>query len=488
MAFRKRSFVGFLAATSWLGLGQARADERSLELGKGVVLPFVEVPAGTFRQGSPADETGREDDEVLREVTLTRAYYLSKYPITVGDFSAFVNDAHYRTEAEKGDSGGFGWDGKALVQKPEYTWKNPGFPQTNQHPVVIVTYDDALAFARWAEQKSGEHVRLPTEAELERAARGTETKFGTSLAEGLGFFKTNAGNGTRPVGEKPANGLGLFGIVGNVNQWTSDFYAPRTTNEAIDPEVREAPAGKARRVLKGGSWNREPRRGRPAARYANTPGTRNADNGFRLAFVKSNTPNLKVGAGSQGEAPLTLKKPDVVEQPSQVPEPSSGPSLAPILIPLGLVAGAGALYFLFAPKRSGAPGASGGLSPKGVTTRTEADGFVIVADLSFGSRVKYEAFVKGVPVGDVVPIEGPETFVYTGGAPEMIRIVEVLAATPTYRGPQGQASSNQAKNKPRSSHAHPSRDVLVVHETLHRDDTSTTTDTSTPFVGNPSAY
>lgn len=477
----------------------ARADERSLALGKGLSLPFVEVPAGTFTQGSPPDEVGREADETPREVTLTQAYYLSKYPITVGEFSAFVEDTQYRTEAEKGQSGGSGWDGQALVQKPEFTWKSPGFSQTNQHPVVLVTYDDALAFAHWVEKKTGEPARLPTEAEFEKAARGSETKFSTSWAEAKGFLK-GSGVGTHLVGEKPANALGLFGMVGNINQWTSDGYTSRTSAEAIDPSVPEAAGSPPRRVLKGGSWNRDPRRGRPAARFASSAKSRSADNGFRLAFGKSKGPALKVGTGSQGEAPLTLGGPkpgDPLTTTTTTTTPSSDRSLAPLLLPVAALGAFGVLFFALRRKnasvgdgggaRVGVGGLPGGDS--NVTTRMQADGFVIVASLPPGSRVKYEAFVKGVPVTDVVPIDGPETFVYTGGAPEMVRILDVLAGQANYRGPSVSGSNRHSSRRSPpggGSGSNTTRDVLVVHDTVRRDES--VSNDSTPFYGNPSAY
>jgi sulfatase modifying factor 1 len=484
--------VPVLATSLVLAPRLAHAADRSVDVAPGVTLTFAEVPAGAFRQGSPASEVGREPDEVERDVTLTSAYFMGKTPVTVKAFRAFVTETKYRTEAEQGSSGGFGWDGKALVQKPEFSWKNPGFSQGDDHPVVIVTLEDAKSFARWAAQKTGESIRLPSEAEWERAARGTETTFSTSWGEAHGFPK-GAGVGTHKVDEKPANGLGLFAMVGNVNEWTLDFYAPRTKDDAIDPRVETAQGSPPRMVLKGGSWNRDARRARPASRYASSPGSRMADNGFRLVLTKE-APMLKPGVGLTPEPPLTLKEPKGPapgESPSEATPSDSGGGagwLAILMVPVGL--GAGLAAYFAATKKEGAAGAAGSVPgvPGNVSTEAKADGFVVRSALGAGSRVRYEAFVSGTKVSDVVVVDGPETFVFTGGPPTAIRILEVTPVQASYRGDRASGGARGSS----ASRGSGARVVPVVHHHHHHESSSNRRDDDDdpprPFLGSPSAY
>ncbi len=436
---------------------------------------FVHVPKGTFHEGSPADNKWHEADETDHEVTLTNDVDMLETPVTRGQYAAFVGETGYVTEAEKGSSGGSGWNGTELVQKKEYTWRNPGFPQTEEHPVVLVTYADSIAFLAWFSAKTGKSARLPTEAEFERAARGgTVTSWyvgeDESAALTIGVFKTNGGHGTEPVRKHVPNAYGLYDMSGNVYEWCLDVYGAYPTTAVTDPENATPPPGEPlRRVLRGGSWLKEPKRARSAARYRNTPGSRNADNGFRFVLVAGKSlpttlPTLlPSGRISTTATPTSGSPPPSTASP---PDEDRSPLLNAIMsVPgvAGTVAVLAALLWLAFRKKGAAPVPPGG--GQNVDFVVAPDGFRLrTPGLGPGSRVRYECVVNGVPVTDVVPVgDGPETFVYTGGTPSAIRILEVVGIRTDVRG---SAQPQRRRHEP----------------TRRRDDDDR------PFGGFPSAY
>ncbi len=283
-----------IAGISLLSIGVARGQEReaSIPLGNGVELKLVWIEPGTFTQGSPPNEHDRGSDEPQRQVTLSRGFYLGKYPVTRAQFERFVQESRFRTEAEKGTSGGFGWDGSKLVQRADFNWRNPGFPQSGNDPVVIVTWNDAKAFLAWLSKKAGAQFDLPTEAQWEYACRaGTKTAFWNGndfdAAGEIAWHKGNAENRTHPVGEKGENPWRVGDTHGNVWEWCTDWFGPYQGGPLTDPvQTNSNLSDKPRRVLRGGSWLKELPSARSAARYRNDPGSRNADNGFRvMAFA-----------------------------------------------------------------------------------------------------------------------------------------------------------------------------------------------------------
>jgi formylglycine-generating enzyme required for sulfatase activity len=410
--------VAAAAALAAPALAAPPAPALTLDLGGGERLELVLVKAGAFTQGSAAGEEGRADDERSREVRITRDFYVGRYEVTVGQWARFAAEARYRSEAEKGTSGGFGWDGRALVQAPRYNWRSPGYPTSDRHPVTIVTYDDALAFTRWLSQKSGFTVTLPTEAQWEYAARGgTTTRFyggsADSAAPEIGWFRRNAPDGPRAVGQKRPNPLGLFDTAGNVYEWCLDWYGPYDAAPASDPlETRSNLSDKPRRVLRGGSWLRDARALRSAARYRNAPGSRNADNGFRV--VASTGGRAVPAEAPAGKATARAATPgDAAGGGSWF----SGPFVGGVLCISAAVA---VLTLLFRRRRDS------------VRTRIGPDGFTLrVPGAQVGQRLSYRYRAGGVErTGAVTVTSDPDegVFVYTGERPSAVEYLSAAVA------------------------------------------------------------
>ena len=136
---------------------------------------MVVIRSGRFSMGS---EEGDSDEKPPHLVTIPNPFAISRCEITVGQFKQFVQDAKYQTIAEKNGKGCFVWnvDQKTFEQQPERNWKNPGFAQTDAHPVVCISWDDAQAYVKWLSHRTGAVYRLPSEAEWEYVARaGTKT-------------------------------------------------------------------------------------------------------------------------------------------------------------------------------------------------------------------------------------------------------------------------------------------------------------------------
>lgn len=449
-------------AWSSLKVARAQAPEATLrvDLGSGVSMELVLVKAGAFRQGSPATEPDRGDDETQREATLTKDFYIGKHEVTVAQFRRFVDATGYKTEAEKGTSGGFGWNGQALEQRSSFNWKNPGFPQTDDHPVTIVTFDDATAFTRWLSSKASRAVSLPTEAQWEFAARANSTSAYPSgaakatQAAALGWSKANAPGGTHPVGGKSPNGIGLFDMAGNVAEWCLDWYGPYEAGPVTDPlETRQNLSDKPRRVLRGGSWLRDPKNGRSAARHRNAPGTRNADNGLRVvasvtAAAPGSAPNpLASSAGAGAKAPGS----------SGESSDLSGPQAIGVLAIVFLV-GAGILVvawriasWLF---RTVVTKTLLGDAAAGVRTQVSEDGFTLNAPkVPMGHRIHYRYVVDGKPQTGSTVFSGDSEMgqtIYTGARPSSVQIFAVTApgqALPAEKPKPVRTSTNRATSR-----------------------------------------
>ncbi len=252
-------------------------------------MEFVWVPGGCFEMGcGPWDGDCHDNEKPVHEVCVD-GFWMGRYEVTVGQFRRFVEETGYRTEAER--SGGcLIWDGKKWKFDKGASWRNPGFSQGDDHPVVCVSWEDAKAFAKWLSKKTGYRFRLPTEAEWEYACRsgGRKVKYGTKtgdLSHDLANYWKIGGRDrwkyTSPVGSFPPNELGLYDMSGNVWEWCEDrydanYYARSPRNNPKGPSK-----GKFR-VVRGGSWGLNPRDLRCADRVWGGPGYRGDLQGLRL--------------------------------------------------------------------------------------------------------------------------------------------------------------------------------------------------------------
>ncbi len=272
-------------------------------------IDFVSIPEGTFQMGS---NDGEKNERPIHTVTVS-AFEMSMTEITVGQFRRFVQATRYYTDIEK--KGG----GITMVYSPiaqyEYryssipwkkvedaSWRNSYLGQADDHPVVSISWNDAMAYCRWLSEQTGEEYDLPTEAEWEYACRAGSTKnfcTGDSVSdlELVGwYYGNNNGNDrpegqmgqTHPVGQKDANAFGLYDMHGSVMEWCKDWFGRYSSNSEIDPQ---GPEKGSKRVLRGGMCYNNAYNCRSARRYESKPILGRKEHGlygFRIVRRHSN--------------------------------------------------------------------------------------------------------------------------------------------------------------------------------------------------------
>jgi formylglycine-generating enzyme required for sulfatase activity len=213
---------------------------------------MIYIPGGEFLMGSDA---GQENERPKHTVSVG-AFYIDRYPVTNEEYKRFVDATDHPVpyyKVEWADVDEYNWD-------PETRTPPEG---KEKHPVVLVTWEDAVAYATWAGK------RLPTEAEWERAARGTDGRrwpWGNEFIEGRCNTKESQINGTTPVGQYSPDGdspEGLGDVIGNVWEWTTSLFRPYPYDANDGRESQEAAGW---RVLRGGSWSNPLDRARCTAR------------------------------------------------------------------------------------------------------------------------------------------------------------------------------------------------------------------------------
>ena len=295
-------------------------------------MQLLRIPAGTFVMGSeepiaalqkayPLAEKYRLenlfDEAPAHTVRITRPFYMGATEVTVGQFRQFVAQSGYVPESIADGTGGYGYNAQYDASKSKrgdafegrdvrYSWLNPGFAQTDTHPVVNVTWGDAQALATWLSKQEGRNYHLPTEAQWEYAARGTTTTryhcgddpqcllqvantFDESSKPQWPQFAANALKGndgyafTAPVASFAPNAFGLYDMHGNAWEWTQDLYAEDyyAKSPVNDPQ---GPEDGGEYVRRGGSWHTWSLYARSSYRNWNSPQTRYTLVGIRLVM------------------------------------------------------------------------------------------------------------------------------------------------------------------------------------------------------------
>ncbi len=250
----------------------------------GIVLIYI--PSGKFTMGT----TRGEKKELPEHTVHLTGYWIGKYPVTVAQFRAFVKETDYVTDSEAGEGS---WIEEGGQIRYDVSWDKPNFKQDDNHPVICVSWNNTNAYIKWLSSKTGIDFCLPTEAQWERAARGTDQRtypWGNELPDGsqanfadVNYFKKFGEKGrnsdrsindgyaqTSPVDAFPKgqSPYGVFDMAGNTIDWLYDWYDPEyySKSPVIDPNgpIRKLkrkkwsiPGGWAsnlQRCIRGGGW------------------------------------------------------------------------------------------------------------------------------------------------------------------------------------------------------------------------------------------
>jgi formylglycine-generating enzyme required for sulfatase activity len=255
------------------------------------LLQVARIAAGEFVMGA---EDGEEDERPPHRAYIDE-FCIGRYPVTNAEYAQFVRETSHPPPGIHGlpliVSTAAEAEFRAVGET--YLWTSGAPPHgREQHPVTLVGYEDAAAYCGWLASKTAKPVRLPTEAEWERAARGgLEGKrypWGDTLDRACAHYlpKTTdkMQHGTAAVGSYPANGFQLHDMAGNVWEWVSDWHAPNYYERAhyLNPQ---GPETGLMRIVRGGAWvNADGRYLRCAYRHKVPPDSYAYSIGFRVAY------------------------------------------------------------------------------------------------------------------------------------------------------------------------------------------------------------
>ena len=304
-----RIFIAVWAAAAALQCPLAwSADAAPAQVSRGcdVCPQLVSIAGGEFAMGSPDGDSEAGPSERPQRVVRVKPFALGKTEVTVAQWREFVRATGYQTLAERnvGAQGCLTWgpdDG--WVWRDGGSWREPGWTQKDDEPVVCISWVDAQAYVGWLDESSGvKGWRLPTEAEWEYAARAgstTRRPWGDDEVSCVFANGTDRTIGPRgrtwteralckdgywfaaPVGSFRSNAWGLHDMLGNVWEWVQDCLLPYP-GAPSDGSAHETDGCRGR-VLRGGAWDEPPEVLRSADRFVKAPGHRSANVGLRVA-------------------------------------------------------------------------------------------------------------------------------------------------------------------------------------------------------------
>ena len=285
--------------------GQAFTDALT---GGGRGPRMVVVPHGAFRMGAPLDEVGSSDAErPERNIRFERGIAISRTEVTVAEFRSFVNATRHRARStRRGYSTIYDERSGNFVRAGNVDWQSDyvGRPATDDMPVLHVSAGDAMRYAEWLSEQTGQRYRLPSEAEFEYVLRGgsaAQYPWGAATPPPRSGNVTGARDaspggrrwanafpgygdgawGPMPVGSYLPNRWGVHDLAGNVSEWVADCWhsnyrrAPKDSRAWFNP-------GCPNHVVRGGSWANSPAHTRSAWRQSNDVNNTNARVGFRV--------------------------------------------------------------------------------------------------------------------------------------------------------------------------------------------------------------
>lgn len=253
---------------------------------------LVGLSAGLALLGSLPDEKGREPDEGPVQKVQVKAFAIGKYEVTKAQWRVFVQQSGHPTSSEC-----LTWAGDGFDKPPQLSWQETGFMQTDNHPVVCVSWQDAKSYTQWLSKVTSKPYRLPTEMEWEYAAKAgqglvalpwssDESPCNRANFADQSLFSShpqwrlaNCSDGfefTAPVGSFTANPWGVFDMQGNAMEWVSSCYATAIQIQA--EKISEC----AKRVIKGGGWDMPEKFLRNAYRGSARERIRTTGIGFRV--------------------------------------------------------------------------------------------------------------------------------------------------------------------------------------------------------------